>query len=94
MVSRGDKKIVLWPIYFDKNASRKQGRRIPKKIAIENPGIQDIFKVAQQLSLNPAIEQKSYPATWWKKGRVLVDKKENKSDIIKLIATRLSTKNL
>ena len=94
MVSRGDKRIVLWPIYFDKNASRKQGRRIPKKIAVTDPVINDIFKIAEQLSLNPTLEKKSYPSTWWKKGRILVDKKENKTVTIKLIANKLYTKKV
>ena len=30
-------KIVIWPVYFDASKSRKEGRRIPKKLAIKYP---------------------------------------------------------
>ena len=91
MVSRGEDKYVIWPIYFDKSISRLSGRKVPKKVAVEKPNIEDISKAAKSLGLNPVIEKEcSYPSKHWKKeGRILVDKKDSKSKILKQIANRM-----
>jgi signal recognition particle subunit SRP19 len=91
MVSRGEDKYVIWPIYFDKSISRLNGRKIAKKYAIEKPTIEAISKAAKSLGLNPKLEKDcAYPSNHWKKqGRILVDKKESKSKIIKQIANRM-----
>jgi signal recognition particle subunit SRP19 len=88
MVSRGEKKYVIWPIYFDKTVSRLDGRKVSKKIAIEKPSIENIAKTAKALGLNPIIEKSAaHPSRPYKKdGRVLVDKKDKKSKIIARIA--------
>jgi len=79
-------KIVLWPIYFDRHAPRKW-RKVAKSIAVSNPTIEEIFKAAKKLGLNPVKEEKAHPARWWRKeGRILVEKKEKKAEIIKKIA--------
>ncbi len=80
-------KWVLWPIYFDADASRQEGRKIPKELAIKNPTVDEIFKAAKKLGLNPIKEEKAYPSRWWRKeGKVLVDKKGRKLEIIRKIA--------
>ena len=91
MVSRGEDKYVIWPIYFDKSISRHSGRKVPKKNAVEKPNIEDISKAAKSLGLNPILEKEcSYPSKHGKKeGRVLVDKKDSKSKILKQIANRM-----
>ena len=92
MVSKGTQKYVIWPIYFDQGTSRSNGRRVPKNLAITNPTVPDIFKVAQSLELNPQIEKKSYPSLWWTQGRLLVERKGSKTDIIRAMAQKLSIK--
>jgi len=91
MVSKGEDKYVVWPIYFDKSESRLSGRKIPKKSAVEKPNIEDISKAAKSLGLNPILEKEyAYPSKPWKKdGRILVDKKDTKSNILKQIANRM-----
>ena len=91
MVSRGEDKYVIWPIYFDKSVSRLSGRKIPKKNAVEKPSLEDIAKAAKSLGLNPVLERNSaYPSRHWKKeGRILVDKKDSKSKILNQISNRL-----
>ncbi len=84
MVSRGENKFVIYPIYFDKTVSRFSGRKVSLKNAIEKPNIEDIVKAAKSLGLNPVLEKESahssYP--WRKEGRILVDKKNSKSKIL------------
>jgi len=91
MVSRGEDKYVIWPLYFDKSISRLHGRRIAKKYAVEKPSIEDIAKAAQSLHLNPILEKScAHPFFPHKKeGRILVDKKDVKSKLLKQIASRL-----
>jgi signal recognition particle subunit SRP19 len=91
MVSRGEDKYVIWPIYFDNSLSRIEGRKVSKKYAVEKPSVESIIKAAKSLGLNPTLEKdRAYPSRHWKKeGRVLVDKKESKRKILVKIANRL-----
>jgi len=84
MVSKDDHKLVIWPIYFDKNISKSKGRKIGKKYSIEKPDIEKIAKAAKSLGLNPIIEKNSsHPSkSWRKEGRIIIDKKDAKSKLI------------
>ena len=92
MVSlRGRGKLRIWPAYFDIKYSRKEGRRVPREIAIRDPKIEEIEKAAMKLGLKPILKLGSaysqYP--WRKTGVLLVDKKGSKTEVIKLIAKEL-----
>jgi signal recognition particle subunit SRP19 len=92
MVSRGEDKYVIWPVYFDKSLSKLEGRKVPKKNAVEKPSIDDIAKAAKSLGLNPILEKNvAHPSRHWKnEGRVLIDKKDSKSKLLRQIANRLN----
>lgn len=86
---------MIWPIYIDATASRKQGRKISRERAVKNPTADDIVKAAKKLGLNPVKEEKSYPKRWWRReGRVLVDKKERKMSILVKIAENVKQSKL
>ncbi|UCE36638.1 MAG: signal recognition particle subunit SRP19/SEC65 family protein, partial [Thermoplasmata archaeon] len=70
------------------------GRRVPKALACPTPTVEDIEKAAKSLGLNPVVEKdKSYPRYWYKKrGRVLVEKKMQKSELLKKISEGLPKK--
>ena len=91
MVSRGDEKYVVWPIYFDISVSRLAGRKVSKKNAVDKPNVENIAKAAKSLKLNPVIEiDCSHPSrNWRKEGRVLIDKKDLKGKLLRQIASRL-----
>ena len=90
---RGKGKIYIWPAYFDDRKSWKEGRRVPKNLAIRSPEISNINKAAENLNLNPVIKQATYPKMpWHQSGVVLVDKKGSKSKIIREIANALIEK--
>ena len=91
MVSRGEDKYVVWPVYFDKTVSRLAGRKVSKKHAVEKPSTENIVKAAKSLKLNPVLEKDcSHPSKYWKKeGRILIDKKNSKSKLLVQIANRL-----
>ncbi|UCG68994.1 MAG: signal recognition particle subunit SRP19/SEC65 family protein [Thermoplasmata archaeon] len=91
MPKKKEKFIVLYPEYFTSKYSRSEGRRIPKKMAKSSPTVEDIEKAAKSLGLNPVVEKdKSYPRFWYKKrGRVLVEKKMSKTELLKKIGKGL-----
>ena len=91
MVSRDDETFVIWPLYFDKTLTRKQGRKVSRKYAVEKPQIDSLLKAARSLGLNPINEKsKSHPSRpFMKEGRILVDNKSSKSTTLKQIANRL-----
>jgi signal recognition particle subunit SRP19 len=92
MVSKDDRKLIIWPIYFDKNISRSKGRKISKKFAIEKIDVEKIAKIAKTLGLSPIIEKNaSHPYRSWKReGRVVIDNKDIKTKIIYQIGKMLS----
>jgi signal recognition particle subunit SRP19 len=91
MVSRGEEKYVVYPVYFDKTLAKSEGRKVSFKNAIEKPTIESIAKAAKSLGLNPVIEKESsHPLRHWKKeGRILIDKKDTKIKLLRQISNRL-----
>ncbi|QOR94312.1 signal recognition particle protein Srp19 [Thermosphaera chiliense] len=84
------RKTILYPAYIDSTLSRSEGRRIPSSSAVPSPSIEEIYNAAAKLGLNPVVENdKAYPGRWWVKGRVVVDKKYGKIDLLKKIAAEI-----
>ncbi|MBD3192094.1 MAG: hypothetical protein GF308_15720 [Candidatus Heimdallarchaeota archaeon] len=88
--------IVLYPAYFDKNLSRKMGRRVPLKLAYDDPDIRRIAIAAKKLGYQVFLDSdKHYPRTWYKKkGRVLIGKEDSKEEQIRAIAKLLPKVNV
>ncbi|MFX1389435.1 MAG: signal recognition particle subunit SRP19/SEC65 family protein [Promethearchaeota archaeon] len=78
--------LIFWPQYFDAKKSRNDGRRIPKKFAIEKVNLEDIAKAARNLGYTTEIERHyKYPRTWWEdSGRIVIDSKGKKKSKIML----------
>ncbi|PKK85131.1 MAG: signal recognition particle protein Srp19 [Thermoplasmata archaeon HGW-Thermoplasmata-1] len=92
MVSKREKKLVLWPHYFDASLTRRQGRRVPKASAVHEPGLERISHAATVLQLRCVIEEgAAHPFLPWKKtGRVLIESgKISKEELIRQVARRL-----
>ena len=88
MRSKG--KMVLWPIYFDSAATWGGGRRVPKALAVRAPKTEDIVTAAVaaglKAELQPSVSHPKYP--WIKTGYVLVESKEPKTKVMRLIADK------
>jgi signal recognition particle subunit SRP19 len=86
-----DNQIIIWPIYFDQNRSRKEGRRIPKNQAVQGPKIAELKEAADKLGLENEINLEAhFPKTHWiKTGMLIVEKKEPKEAIIEKIAKQI-----
>ena len=88
---RKQDKAIIWPAYFDSAKTRKEGRRVPKSLAVQSPKIMEIKEAAEKLGLKHEVAvEAGYPKTpWVKTGMVLVEKKGSKEQTIKKIAKQL-----
>ena len=73
-------KAIIWPVYFDINKSREEGRRVPKSQAVISPKIVEIKEAADKLGLENEINLEAhFPKMHWSKsGMLLVEKNEAK----------------
>lgn len=85
-----NKKVIVWPSYIDSRKSRREGRRVPIRVAVKSPRIEEIVRVAEKLKLNPQVLKLKYPKSWWsEEACVAVDKVKSKIEILKEIANEL-----
>jgi len=84
-------KAIIWPVYFDCNKTRKDGRRVPKNLAVQSPKILEIKEAADRLGLQNDVNLEAhFPKTPWAKvGMLLVEKQEAKEKIIQKLAKQL-----
>jgi signal recognition particle subunit SRP19 len=82
---------IIWPVYFDCNKTRKDGRRVPKSIAVQSPKILEIKEAADKLGLQNDVNLEAHfpKAPWAKSGMLLVEKREAKEKIIQKLAKQL-----
>jgi len=91
MDMRKQDKAIIWPAYFDLARTRKEGRRVPKSLAVQSPKIVEIKEAVEKLGLRHEIAMESgYPKTpWVKTGMMMVEKQGSKEQIIRKIAKQL-----
>ncbi len=89
---RKQQKTILWPAYFDVSKTRKEGRRVPRNIAVLNPNVAELQKVAERLGMKPEVDaEAAHPLTHWRKsGRLWVQRKGTKTQTLMKIAKELS----
>ncbi len=82
---------IIWPIYFDVNKSKSDGRRVPKNLAVNSPKILEIKEAADKLGLQNEVNPTAgYPRTPWAKlGMLSVKKDEPKEQIVLKLAKQL-----
>lgn len=85
---------IIWPVYIDSKKSRKEGRKINKKIAISDPKLTEIARAARKLNMSPKTEDnKSYPGFWWEKsGRIIIERENiQKNKVLSEISKTIKT---
>lgn len=87
---RKKKYFVLYPEYFNKSLSRKQGRKIPRNRAVEDCSLSKIAYACKHLELDYEVEKdKKYSRNWWSsEGRIIVNPEgvASKTELIRRIA--------
>ena len=88
---RKQDKAIIWPAYFDQAKTRKEGRRVPKNLAVQSPKIAEVTEAVAKLGLKHEVAAEAgYPRTpWAKTGMLLVEKQGSKEQVIKKIAKQL-----
>lgn len=87
-------KIVIWPVYFDSEKSRSEGRMVSASHAVASPNVDDVIFAAHKAGLKIEIDrEKKHPGTWHESvGRILVPRTEKKMAVIRKIARSLRSK--
>lgn len=88
---RDSDNVILWPRYFDAKESRITGRRVPRKMAVKSPKVEEILEIAREAGYKIYVEpDKAHPSEWGSRGgRLVVEKRKPKTLIIRDIAARL-----
>jgi len=84
---------VIYPEYFDKDLTRSEGRRIPKKYAVNTPNIDEISNILKNFDIpNMKEDHKAYPSTWYEKnGRLIINKQSmSKQRFLKQLGKQLN----
>ncbi|MEE9267952.1 MAG: signal recognition particle subunit SRP19/SEC65 family protein [Thermoplasmata archaeon] len=91
MVSRGDRIVVLYPLYFDATASRRKGRRVPTKLAVRDPTLDELVEAARRrdyrVETEPRAAHPGRPAK--REGRILIVGGGTKTAILHAVAKEL-----
>jgi signal recognition particle subunit SRP19 len=84
-------KFIIWPAYFDQTKTRKNGRRVTKSLAVQHPKIAEVTMAVERLGLKHEVAAEAgYTKTpWLKTGKILVEKKGSKEQVIRKIANQL-----
>ncbi|MCJ7613972.1 signal recognition particle protein Srp19 [Candidatus Bathyarchaeota archaeon] len=90
---RKQNKIFLWSVYFDSSKTRNEGRRVPKKLAVSSPKLEELQSAAKKLGLQPeAVVDAAHPCSPLRKtGLLILPKTEPKGKTLKKIAKELSS---
>ena len=83
---------IVWPAYINSSISRKDGRKLSKEEAVEEPKLREITQVLRKLKIQHQVEQrKSFPSSWWEhSGRVVVKHDfESKLELLRKISSNI-----
>jgi signal recognition particle subunit SRP19 len=86
---------IIWLDYFNKNLSRKKGRKVGKNTSVYDPTMEELIGASENLELDLSEEninnQARYPRrSFVKSGYIMISKKEKKSTVVNQIAKKMS----
>jgi len=86
---------IIWLDYFNRNLSRKKGRKVGKNISIYDPTIQELISASRSLELELPEENINnharYPRrSFVKSGYIMISKQAKKSTVVTNIAKKMN----
>lgn len=86
---------IIWLDYFNKNLSRKKGRKVGKNTSVYDPTMEELIGASKSLELDLSEEninnQARYPRrSFVKSGYIMISKKAKKSTVVNQIAKKMS----
>ena len=93
MVSRGDRIVVLYPLYFDGAVPRHEGRRVPAKVAVRDPTLEELAEAARRSDYRVEVESSAaHPRRPAKReGRILIVGGGTKTAILHAVTKELKS---
>jgi len=87
-----ENKCIVWLTYFDASKTYGEGRKVPKRFALNSPRMEELVKAAEILNLNPQPNPDAkFPRCWWEKsGYVIVDKISSKHKTLLILAQKIA----
>ncbi|HJJ48941.1 MAG TPA: signal recognition particle subunit SRP19/SEC65 family protein [Methanocorpusculum sp.] len=82
----------LYPCYFNASLTRKEGRRVSKELAWDNPNLSQLARLAKSLDINVIEEDQSArcPKQWYAAaGRLRVEYDGSKETLMRTIAEKM-----
>lgn len=86
-----EKRIIIWPKYFDSNYSVSEGRKISRQVALKNVRAEEIYNASLKLGLKSELRMNAaHPAhPWERSGMVLVEKSQAKRKMLMKMAEKM-----
>ena len=88
--------VIVWTDYFNRNLSRRKGRKVSKNEAIFDPSIQELLDASKSAGFTVSNDNTNETARFPRRpyvrsGYVMLEKKENlrKSNILSMLADRI-----
>lgn len=81
--------MIIYPSYFNKKYSRKEGRKVPLGLA-SDPNPDKIEEILKRMNLKYEKQINAYPKHWYEdKIRFYIETDKKKSDLLREIAKNL-----
>lgn len=85
---------IVWLDYFNKNLSRKKGRKVSKDSSVYDPTMQELIGASKTLELDFSEEDLNnharYPRrAFVKSGYIMISKRDKKSSVVNQIAKKM-----
>jgi|FaiFalFF_MnMetaG_3_1042247.scaffolds.fasta_scaffold00551_12 signal recognition particle subunit SRP19 len=83
--------VILWVDYFNSNLSRREGRRVPRDMAVSNPTLEELEEAARRIGLQPHSSPARIPRrNWVDSGYIMVKKTAPKQRMLLEVAKHLA----
>ena len=84
---------ILYPCYFDAGLQRREGRRVPKNLAVKSPELAAIEAALRRMKVQYRLEEHHHPARWAEhEGRIVAEWGGSKEDLIRRVAKNLTAR--
>ncbi len=84
---------ILYPCYFDASLLRREGRRVPRTLAMKSPTLSDLEAALKKMKVPYRVEEHHHPARWAEReGRIAVEWEESKEDLLRTVARHLTAR--
>jgi signal recognition particle subunit SRP19 len=88
--------VIVWTDYFNRNLSRRKGRKVSKDVAIFDPSIQELVDASKSAGFTVSNDNTNETARFPRRpyvrsGYIMLDKNENlkKSNILNILAEKI-----